>query len=389
MCPEALIEHIDSVAKIYQSERFPGVCIRSAYAADDTQLISLYAEELPCEYFNLYMQREPSYLDVSHVQYNRSETKVIVLEKHPHEVIGMLNIGWKYCYINEKTDLIRYISDLKIHPKFRRRNLLNFIFEYLKETLPKDSLVQSVIFNQHQQLQNILYDARPNVPASFVFDTVNICTLCYLPKPKAFENYRFEELTRSQIPSVHDFLNSLKTNYNFLPNYDFYPLVDGKHPYWRGMRLSDFYVMYNNQHHVVGIYGLWDQQKFKQIYIGSYRSMYQYIRPFYNLFANFTLRLPCPAVGQSLNYFMLHSALCRVEDHQAFSCLLYHALRSTRMRKKDGCTLALAESDPRAKVLKQAHYSYIQAQHSLHSFYINPWSVFDRRKISYFEVSRL
>ena len=389
MCPEALIEHIDSVAKVFHSERFPGVCIRSAYPSDDTQLVTLYAEEIVCDYFNLYMQREPSYLDVSHVQYNRSETKVIVLEKHPHEIIGMMNIGWKYCYINEQPDLIRYISDLKIHPKFRRRNLLNFLMEYLKETLPPESLVQSVVLNQHRQLQDILYDSRPYVPAAFAYDTVDIYTLSYLTKPKAFDLYRFEELTRAKIPAVNAFIQSLKSDYNFLPNYDFYPLAEGKHPYWRGMQLSDFYVMYDQHSQIVGLYGLWDQQHMKQTYIGAYRPLYHYIRPFYNVFANFSLRLAWPAVGQPLNYFMLHSALCRVQDRSAFACLLYHALRTTRMRKKEACTFALAENDPRKKALKHAHYVSMHAQHTLHSFFVNPWSLLDRSKISYFEVSRL
>ena len=389
MCPEALVEKIDNISKIYRSEHYPGLCIRSAYPADDARLIELFAETIPCDYFDIQLKREPSYLAVSHLQYNRSETKVIVPEKYPEEVIGMLNIGWKYCYINEKPDLIRYISDLKITPKYRNRNLIAFLMQYLQEIMPQDGMVQSIVLNNHAVLQNILYQPKSYLPRAYAYDDVDVYTLSQMSKPKAFANFHFKLLTKSQIPAVNEFVESLKTDFNFLPHYDFKHLVDQVNPYWRGMQLSDFYVVYNQVKQIVGIYGLWDQSGFKQIQLKNYAASYHYLRPFYNIFASFSQRMALPTENEDLNYLMLHSALCKPAYTELYASMLYHALRHTRMRKKDACCVALASNDARRLAFKGTHYFKLSAQHRLHSFYQNPLNYLDRNKISYFELGRL
>ena len=72
----------------------------------------------------------------------------------------MLNIGWKYCFINEQSDLIRYVSDLNIHPDYRGQNLICFIMRFMQETWPENTIVQSVVPNQYSILQKILYSGR-------------------------------------------------------------------------------------------------------------------------------------------------------------------------------------------------------------------------------------
>lgn len=389
MSSEAQLEHMDNMSRFYYSERFPGVCIRSAEPADDSQLVALYAEQIRWNYLQLSMQRQPSYLAVSHLQYNRSETKVIVLEKHPEQVLGMLNIGWKYCYINEKPDVIRYISDLKIHPNYRGKHLFAFLIEYLKETLATDSMVQTVVLSRYHKLQHILYEPRLNFPAAFPYDIVDIYSISQIPQQKNFEQYHFEVLSKAQIPDLHKFRDRLKAEFNFLPTYDFNVLLEGNSAFWKNMHARDFYVVYNSVNQIVGFYGLWDQQAFKQMYISSSHQFYRYIRPFYNMLAMLKGHMTLPALNQPLNYMMLDSALCAVQDIEVYGCMLYHALHQARLRKKNAISLALANDDPRAKVLKRGRYLHIQAQHSLHSFQTNPETLLDGSKMSYFELSRL
>lgn len=389
MSPEALVDYVENVTAVYRSDRFPGVCIRSAQKIDDPQLIALSEEKIPCDYFNIEVGRQQSYLAVSQLQYNRSETKVVVLEHHPDEIIGMLNIGWKYCYIDGKPDLIRYISDLKIHPKFRNKHLVYFLMAYLKETLSRNSIVQSVVLNKYADLQNMLYQDRKNFPAAFHYDNLNIYTVGHVLKPAEFDEFHFEVLSQTQLAGVNSFVNSLKSSYNFLPHYDFNQLVDQNNPFWQGMQLSDFYVIYNKAKKIIGLYGLWDQFIFKSVSLSAHQKKYHYIRPFYNVWASFSQQMPLPKSGQALPYLMLHSALCQPEHTEVYACMLYHAHRQTQIRKKTAFCMALAENDPRKEALTHAKYWQLTAQHRLHSFYMNPLASFDRGKISYFELGRL
>lgn len=388
MCPEILVDHVENTTEVYRSERFPGVCIRSAHKADDPQLIQLSEEKIPCEYFNLELGREPSYLAVSQLQYNRTETKVVVFEQQPDEIIGMLNIGWKYCYINEKPDLIRYISDLKIHPKFRSKHLVYFLMGYLKDSLSKNSIVQSVVLNQYTDLQDMLYPHKQDFPRAFHYDNVHIYTIGQVPKPAQFKQFHFQMLCRDQLATANEFVSSLKSSYNFLPQYDFNQL-DQAHPFWQGMHISDFFGVYNQAKQMIGLYGLWDQTTFKYVRLSVHQKKDQYLRPFYNLWAQLGRKMVLPKSGQALDYLMLHSALCKPEYTEVYACMLYHAHRQTQMRKKRAFCMALADNDPRQQALKYARYWQLSAQHRLHSFYINPLIIFEREKISYFELGRL
>jgi len=88
-----------------------------------------------------------------------------------------------------------------------------------------------------------------------------------MKKPQTYEQYRFECLSPEKIAAANAFADAMKAHYNFLPNYDFSNLITGHHPFWRGLKLDDFHLIYNLENQIVGIYGLWDQKPFKRLII--------------------------------------------------------------------------------------------------------------------------
>ncbi|MGS0705721.1 hypothetical protein ACVBEE_04065 [Acinetobacter sp. ANC 3781] len=45
----------------------------------------------------------------------------------------------------------------------------------------------------------------------------------------------------------------MKQPYKFLPNDDFSGLPEFNHPFWLGMNMNDFYLMYEQHNQVVGL----------------------------------------------------------------------------------------------------------------------------------------
>lgn len=389
MCPETFIDEVEQLSKIYRSESYPDFYIRTAYSIDDEQLMNLGQEQIDCSQFTLGFFRTPSYLAVSALQYNRSETKVIVLAKRPDVVVGMLNIGWKYCYLNAQADLIRYISDLKVLPVYRGRKLIHFMMQFLRETLPLGTVVQSIVPNQHAELQRILYTPRQGFATAQLYDHVHIYNLCHIKMPEQYTRFRFEVLTESSVSAATNFIAEMKAYYNFLPTYDFAALAVGGHPFWCGLKLSDFYLVYNRANKIIGIYGLWDQMAFKQAKIVEYKFPYQHFRTALNMLAPLRGRMRLPELHKNIPYAHVHSPLCHPQYTDVFRSILFHAQQQARLRRKDSISFAMAERDPRRKSLKGAIYYKMKAKHTLHSFSGCPEAGFDHRKISYFELSRL
>ena len=389
MCPDALIEHVENMTKVYRSGQYPDFYIRSALPQDDLQLIKLAAQTIHCGLFQLQLECKPSYLAVSQLQYNRSETKVIVLEKQPDVVVGMLNIGWKYCFINEQPDLIRYISDLNINPDYRGQHLIRFMMRFMKETWPVNTVVQSVVPNQYAILQTILYSGRKLFAKAEFHDDVHIYNLSQFSKNQDFVHFSFEALTEDKLLEANTFIESMKSHYNFLPSYDLRALVHYEQPFWCGLTLSDFCLVYNKLGKIVGLYALWNQTAFKQAKIKYEHFPYRIFRVFYNAIAKWTGRQYLPKPESIINYAYLHSILCHPDHQEVFASMLHHATLQLKKRRLSSLSFALAKNDPKCQVLRGKKYYQMKAKHALHYFGEKKIGFLDTTKINYFELSRL
>src|SRR5690606_32497881 len=113
--------------------------------------------------------------------------------------------------------------------------------------------------------------------------------------------------TQDAITAANDFILKMKDHYNFLPTYDFNGLLEGHHPFWKGMSLSDFFLIYNKDDQLVGLYGLWNQKSFKQTRVIDYSRPLKLMKPFYNVYANVRGVLSLPKVKGTFDYLMMHS----------------------------------------------------------------------------------
>lgn len=196
-------------------------------------------------------------------------------------------------------------------------------------------------------------------------------------------------MNAGHVNQVNACVTSMKEHYNFLPDYDFSGLAESNHPFWLGMKIHDFYLMYDQNHQMVGLYGLWNQKPFKQTRIVQYSLPLKVLKPFYNVYAGIRGVLAFPKINHAFEYLMIHSALYHPEHMDVFASLIFHAQQQTKLRHKQAYCITLANNDPRIGWMNNTSSHVIQAKHYFHSFKACPYTTFDRSKISYFEPGRI
>lgn len=371
----------------YRSVKAPEFFLRDATEQDDARLLELISETMPCNGMILSYERSPRYFDATRTQYTTPDIKLVCLEDKPEHIVAMINLGLKRCFINGQDTEMSYVADLRLDPHYRGKKTLNFIMDYVYLHFPKHYFFQSVVLNDNAIARHILHQQRQDFPLPYLYDEVATYTISKVKPPK---NHQFEvkTLEPSLISSANEFAQSMKQHFNFLPVYDFNDLAQGDHPYWLGMKLEDFKLIYK-QGKVVGLFGLWNQKQFKQTKVKEYSKGLKLVRPFYNFIAKRTGQILLPNQNGYLNYLMIHSALCDPNDREAFEQILYQANLDTKAKNFQTFCITLAEQDPRIQQMKNVKSHIIRAKHALHSFEATPDQYFDRSKISYFEVGRI
>ncbi len=95
-----------------------------------------------------------------------------------------------------------------------------------------------------------------------------------------------------------------------------------------------FFLIYNQDNQLVGLYGLWNQKSFKQTRVIDYSRPLKLMKPFYNVYANVRGVLSLPKVKGTFDYLMMHSPLCHPEGLEVLQVLIFHAKEQTKATRK-------------------------------------------------------
>ncbi len=324
----------DNNNETYRSSKEPNFVVRSATTADDEQLVKLIAETMPSNDMTLAFERYPSYLGASHAQYHHLDIKLVVPEDNHSEIVAMMNLGWRNCFINGKPEVQRYVADLRMLPQHRGNKVMRLLMDYVYDEFPRATIFESVVLEDNTVACGILHNERKGFAIPFHYDDICTFTVSQAVKPEQFSQYYFQQMNVGHVSEVNAFVLSMKEHYNFLPNYDFSGLAESTHPFWLGMKIHDFYLMYDQNHKMVGLYGLWNQKPFKQTRVVQYSLPLKILRPFYNIYAGIRGVLSLPKVNDAFEYLMIHGALYHPEQLDVFASLIYHAKQQTKLRQK-------------------------------------------------------
>lgn len=380
---------MDIRREYFQSDKNDQLMIRDANFQDNAQLLKLVAETMPSNGMTLSFERGNDYFKAAHVQYHQPDIKVVVKKDQPDVIIGMMNIGFKNCYINAQTNKIRYVSDLRIDPAFRGRKVIEVLMDYLYSQIPVDDFFQSVVLEDNHKAKHMLHRSRPHFPEPYILDQMTTFNISKVPSLSQFKQFSMHELTEDLIHIANQFVADMREFFNFLPLYNFNDLNRGDHPLWQGLRLKDFKLVFDLNQQVVGIMGLWNQKQLKQTKVVEYSTTLHYLRPFYNVYASMTHQMKLPKVEDCFDYLMAHSVLSHPKRLDVFAYQLYQLNSETQKQGKSSFCITLSQDDPRYSAAQKTRSHKMHAIHALHSFKNTPMGEFDRSKISYFEVGRL
>ena len=385
---ETLVKPLRQSTEMYRTKMVEGLHVRPAHISEDQQLVKLIAESMPSNGVLLSFERYPSYFKATQTQYEQPWVMVMAADDQPEKILAMFNLGTRHCYINGLAKPLRYVGDLRIGKTTRGKGLMNLFMLYVKHTFSDQEIYQTVILNDNVIARKVLHANRPGVPAHYISDQVETHTLTgFKVKKQLNPNLSVTHMTRADITPINRFIQHMADYYNFLPAYDFNELL-AQHPYWNGLSINDFYIVRRGGQ-IVGLFGLWNQKSFKQTRIADYSQLISFVRPAYNYWAKLTHQLRLPQKGNTLNYMMLHSALCNPYDTELFENILRIAHQKSAAQKCHAICFTLAENDPRRDCKKVIISQKVQAIHAFHCFHDNPLNQFDAKRISYLECGRI
>lgn len=375
---------------LYRSDSVPEIYLRASIEQDDPQLVELIKEVMPSNGMLLSFERNPSYLKAIQIQSTQTQSIVIVSEKSPQLVLGMMLMVWKNEYIDQKLRPICYLCDLRFSPQLRGKKAIRLIMDFLRLEQDKNTIYKSVILTDNSVALDIFHVQRENYPKPLPLDLIQTYSIGFSPIFNNQKIYRICCLDESKLEDLQQFLISMQEYYNFLPNFDFSEMnLKAKHPFWGDLKLENFFLVLDQNQNILGIYGLWNQKKIKQIRVLKYTVFTSFFRPFYNAYVHFRGGLSLPKAQGIFEYLLMHSPLCAPQNLDVFESMLSHAQEQTKKMNQRVFSLTLAENDPRNRLFKSIKLKTLKAQHALHYFNDESVANIDHSKISFIDICRI
>ncbi len=374
--------------------------VRVATAKDDAALGQLISVPMTTRGVEISFQREPSYFKASDVVYFVKDHTVVENIK-TKELVACCSNGYRPCYVNGQVQAVRYACDLRVAPNQRGKLLVSMLGDQMRATMHNPDFNQIIIFNDNLAARAAIQTGKMGIPTYYDDHLIETLTLtgfksASLPEGAIDDHIQHVDFKNrvkvvpaqsKHIDEMNHFIERMAAFYNFIPAYDFKQLQNN-HAYYHGLALSDFHLFYQNNV-LVGIFGLWSQSSFKQTKILNYSRMIGLIRPFYNLWANWTGRMPLPSKGESIRYHVLHSLLCQPDHLQLHDFMLRTAMNLSREKQVGRIAFTLALNDPRQKLNQYYKGERLTGMHGFLSFKEDPRTNFDANRISYLECGRI
>ena len=284
---------------------------RLAQKEDDQKLRELLREVEMSGGIGLSFEREPNYFIADSCANLKTET-MMVIDKNCEEVVGIASRAIRYCYIDGVKTKVGYLSNLRGKKEVRNATLLARGYKFLKK-LHGDGEVKfyfSTILSDNKIAQNILTSQRVGLPIYRDMGTIITGFISLIGSKKSPSSHvvQLSESTHS-IEEVVEFINAYNSRFQYASCYrveDF----EGKDKL-EGVSMDELYI-YQKNGAILGVMGAWNQTGFKQVKINSYSKTYQYMRPFYNIFAKIKGIPLLPPVGSYIKN--IYGSFIAIED---------------------------------------------------------------------------
>lgn len=311
---------------------------------------------------SIALERNPNYYAGSKVQTFIPEVYTVMDNE---EVIGVFNIGYRPMWVQGKKEMIRYMCDLRVTPKFQGGRTFFKMQKFYVEKNKKDPFpAQTVVFKDNLIMQGMI-EKRKQKPENFplpFYHEQGLLVTQMVPtgtKLKVNPDYHVRRAMVSDIVMMQEFMEKEGRNIDFFPIYN---LSELHTDYYKDLKVSDFFLAFDKDI-LVGMTAVWNQLDYKQTKIHSYSKLFATIRPFYNLFALLTGNAQLPPPQSVLRYATLACVLVENRSTKVFQALFSNILKDREYAELVYIMCSLDERDPLAKIFgrikgKRTTYGY-------------------------------
>lgn len=322
-----------------------GFTIREAKASDSTQLSELSMLLTQQSKLSVLFDRSPNFFD--HTYICTPEPYVVVAqEKESNRIVAAGSVGYRAVFLNGHVEKTRYLSDLKVHPDYQNGTLAARIFKAgLKESTEQD-IAQTVILKDNKKSVEVTTSNRATLPNYFPYDV--ICSYFLPTFAISFNNqYSVRHATESDIEEMQLLYDSEASLKQFSPYYDFSKLTKTpEDPYYKGIHLRDYLLMFDRDKKLVAMCGLWDQSSFRKFKIVGLPTLLNKLMTFRKNASRNAEHTQKPTNSFTLKFLYVHSLAIKNNDGNLLKILLQKSRNHARRLGFKFISIGLSKSDP-------------------------------------------
>jgi len=299
--------------------------VREARQDDNEGILQLLADNPQPGPVNLAFERSPDYFHGASV--SSFDPAVFVIEQPDQKkLVGVYNIGSRDLFVNGDVQKVHYAHDFRIDPKARGGEAIFMAYDRGRRILETAPWTQAVILADNEHYLRSVRKRMAGLPAFYAAGDIRTSLLTGRKRRlRHNEGLNIRMATRNDLGAMQAFYDGEASRRQFAPVYRFADVAE-KHPYYRGLDLSDFWLAFDGDE-LVGLAGSWDQKGFRQTRVAGYNRSLKLARPLYNGWSRMTGGMRLPATGECFNYRMIHTVMVREQDPLILDALLSHLHR--------------------------------------------------------------
>lgn len=261
-------------------------------------------------------------------------------------------------YVGGELTTVGYLSSLRLDERYRSLGLVARGFRYFRE-LDRDASVDfyiTTIAAGNSTAKRTLLGGRAGLPFYHSIGRFRTYVLsthrCTFPQRSKWE---IRKCSPCSLPDVVEFINSTGTQLELLPQVssgDFMCSVGT----FRDLRLEKLFLAYQGGH-LQGVFGAWDQSRFKQTMIHRYPVWMKVLRPIFNGWSRLRGDPELPREGDTLDTVYGCLPVVRRNDPLCLQALLANYAKEYA-DKPQRLLLGLDARSPLCNALKDASYTY-------------------------------
>ena len=293
--------------------------VNIAKESDDAKIRNLLNTNPVGGKIQLLYQKNPSYFLASNIASIFSNT--IVIKNNAAEAVAVQTTAIRDVYLNQKSQRLAYISNLRVDKKYQGQKVLKEGFDLLKSIHNKFGapFYYSTIIADNKKAEKVL---QKNIKNGLQFKDYGYYytkLIIIHGKKKEIDNkYRIIRGSKDRLEEIVSFLQKEGSKKNFYPYLKKEDFEDKN--FLKDFKLENFYLAMDNDE-IVGVLGKWDQNKFKQNVVTKYGGIYKYNK-IYNTVCKLWRMPKLPNIGETINFAYVSFIATKNNDVYIFEQLL-------------------------------------------------------------------